>query len=765
MNSLELWTDYKNTMQFLNRLHEKSKKSKHDIEIPCKPAFKIVEDEMVVGILTETDQFIQLSEPIAPMNIDPLLDLPSITDQDYIVNAKAKQKMQVDVYTATNESVDVEREDYIRRIKLETNFYNVFRNSIRLLLNHSENHTIREEIESVINNYTTLYTHKLEKVTELLYKLVKKRIQFIGDDQFYKLIKEVSTCIVKDTDTCSSEPSSANICVSKNNKCNMILPVHNLITGKKNESIYYGKIADELIRYNRIKNFMFEPQTYLSFGNIGYNLRDNEIILIQSLLNNEYFDRLVPAVNNKYIKHNNHDQSQPIITQHYDNTITNLNYNEEQLECVMVDNQTIKTSMWKSMFPSNYVEVEYGKTIYCTYAVMIDLIEKHTGEKYTMNDIKNQLHDEYKQYLLQYKQQLTSILILEGKKTLGDQVLSNTLSFSNMIYSDTYYLTTFDYWLLLTKHRIPTIFISQKPLAIVKPLKKEDYHFVAFVDATRNSFTYIIVPSLRPENIPGFKVVKTPEGETPISLDVLHGEKSDSIHEAIRNPVSIQSYLETFEILKTKKIVKRVVIKQIEDSQEPGKPDEPQEEPRKPDEPQEEPGKPDEPQEEPRKQEEPQEEPSKPEEPQDEPRKQEEPQEEPEKQEEPQEEPSKPEEPQEEPSKPEEPQDEPRKQEEPQEEPEKQKRCPIGYLRNKKTKLCEPKNKGRQPEEPKPGKPDEPQEEPEKPEEPKEELAKSVYTDSFEYDVGKRCPNGYVRNKKTKKCEPKTRNAKTRRSK
>ena len=38
--------------------------------IPCSPAFKIIEDELIVGILTETGQFIQLSEPISENEIN-----------------------------------------------------------------------------------------------------------------------------------------------------------------------------------------------------------------------------------------------------------------------------------------------------------------------------------------------------------------------------------------------------------------------------------------------------------------------------------------------------------------------------------------------------------------------------------------------------------------------------------------------------------------------------------------------------------------------
>ena len=60
------------------------------------------------------------------------------------------------------------------------------------------------------------------------------------------------------------------------------------------------------------------------------------------------------------------------------------------------------------------------------------------------------------------KNKIVDILIIEGKKTLGDQVLIDTLSFSNFIYTDNYFLTTLDLWLLVNKYKIPSIFVSQK---------------------------------------------------------------------------------------------------------------------------------------------------------------------------------------------------------------------------------------------------------------------------------------------------------------
>ena len=76
-------------------------------------------------------------------------------------------------------------------------------------------------------------------------------------------------------------------------------------------------MADELIRYNRIKSFIFQPKAFLSFATIKYNLQEDEVILLQSLLTHEYFDDLIPVIVNKYIKYNTWDNVQPLQSQSY----------------------------------------------------------------------------------------------------------------------------------------------------------------------------------------------------------------------------------------------------------------------------------------------------------------------------------------------------------------------------------------------------------------------------------------------------------------
>ncbi len=547
MNDLELWNTYNETVEFLTNLHKKTSKRRESADIPCKPAFKIIEDELIVGILTETNQFIQVSEPIDNNDIRKKNDLPAIKDTNYIVNPKDKVIKTVDSVIMTEKEVDKEREDYIKKIKLETSFYNVFRNTIRILINNYENIKIREKIENDMSNQYMIYSDKLDNIDKLLRELVKEQIQFIGDNNYYKLINEVSTCLVKDKDKCKDSP---NLCVvTENGKCNIILPERNLITNKLNEPIYFGRMSDELIRYNRIKSFMMQPQTYLAFGNIGYNLRDNEMILIQSMLTQEYFENLVPTITNKYLKYNSYDETQPIITQTYENRIASSDYaigRKTESFCSTTENDHITSSLWKKCFPKNYKEIEYGRFHFCTFQFIIDLIDKKTGDRYEINEIKNQLYDEYKKYIPENNDKIIDILITEGKKTLGDQVRGDIISFASFIHTDNYFLTTFDLWLLINRHKIPTIFICQKCIL------ETDYEMQEFVGygEKEDKFAFILIPASRPEIIPNFKWIKSDKDAFFISLNELEKSCVDKLERAIEKKVSIDDYLSNFKITK-----------------------------------------------------------------------------------------------------------------------------------------------------------------------------------------------------------------------
>lgn len=576
MTDLDLWNTYDNTIEFLQDLEKRSKKKiigedkKELSKIPCAPAFKIIEDELIVGVLTETNQFIQLSEPIPEDQINPKNNIPSFKNSNYIINKDARPMVQSDVLISTSNKVDEERVNYVKKIKAETNFYNVFRNTIRILLNDYKNSELKVSIENELSNEYRTYSQKLKNITKIFLEDFKELIDdtflFDGNDNYYKLIDEVSTCIVKDENSCRKDSS---LCaVTENGKCRLILPEKSLIALDKstkeyklNKPIYFQKMADELIRYNRIKSFMFQPQTYLSFGNVGYNLRDNEIIMLQSLLTQEYFENIVPVIINKYVKYNSYDEAEPIISQPYDNVVPSLDAaigRKNTNEC-KITKKKIGSGKWNKCFPENFKEIQYGtkdnKSNYCTFMFIIELIERKLAKKMSVNDIKKILHEEYVNYLDEFDNQIIDILIIEGKKKLGDQVKSGILEFVDFITTDNYFLTTFDLLLLIQKLKIPTIFISTTKLL---ETNNKSHYFIGY-GKENDDFAFVVVPGISAENVPVFKLIETNTNEVFISLDkLIDCEYKTEIIESLKTETIIVSeFLREFN---PKKLGKKKLI-------------------------------------------------------------------------------------------------------------------------------------------------------------------------------------------------------------
>ena len=325
-----IWNSYEMTKTFLEELNRETNGS-----ILSLPKLKVIEEELIVGIITETNQFVAVIPE--PNIIEDNLEI--LDNSDFIV---------ADKVSLLSQEKDEERISLIKNIKLEKNFYDSFRNTIRILLGNPENSKIRQELQNIIEDKYLLYFKKLELIQEVLKSLTVDSIKFIlYNESLINQIDEISSCIVKDEEQCKKN----NYCMlSEGNKCSLLIPKNNLLTGFDNEIQYFGKISDELIRYYRIKKFIFEPQTFLTFSSTKYNLKDNELLIIQSLLNQDYFTDLVPLNNSKFSDTTSYDTINPNVSTKY---IPVVNLTEEELVDELPKEPIIKSVKSFKITPSS----------------------------------------------------------------------------------------------------------------------------------------------------------------------------------------------------------------------------------------------------------------------------------------------------------------------------------------------------------------------------------------------------------------------------
>ena len=57
-----------------------------------------------------------------------------------------------------------------------------------------------------------------------------------------------------------------------------------------NEKIYYKKLADEILRYNKIREYVLKNDTFMNYESVDYKINDNEIVILSTMLYQMYND-------------------------------------------------------------------------------------------------------------------------------------------------------------------------------------------------------------------------------------------------------------------------------------------------------------------------------------------------------------------------------------------------------------------------------------------------------------------------------------------
>lgn len=304
MDDPTIWQSHDKTIAFLKTLYKKSGK-----RILCNPLFRILEDEKVVGFLSMTNQFIQIMPYID--NREFTDDLKTINESNYIL---ADRDLMVPPKTETVLMIEkplTEKEKMVRNIRLETQFYSGFRNTIRILLNLYKSRNLKEKIRELFFIENMSYLKKIKKIEQLLRELCKVEG---GVFEFQEYSDEVLSKI-QEVFTCQTDCDKKTYCLTANtpDSCKMILPKLNLVNDDDNEKIYFARMADELLRFKRIQLFMMYSDSYLYFSSSEYKIYSNEFVIAKSGLSDDYFSGLIPYPLEQYTKISTYETANPSV--------------------------------------------------------------------------------------------------------------------------------------------------------------------------------------------------------------------------------------------------------------------------------------------------------------------------------------------------------------------------------------------------------------------------------------------------------------------
>jgi hypothetical protein len=147
---------------------------------------------------------------------------------------------------------------------------------------------------------------------KLLQMLGRRSIQFVemSPSVLKNIYEEKSTlsCITKRGASCKKYAYCFSLDTAE--ECGLYIPKRNLVDGSDNESNYYIRLADEMLRYRRIRAFMLYPNKYLTFDSISYNLKENEMLLLDADLASYISENKRAIASNDYIEYKSYYTSE-----------------------------------------------------------------------------------------------------------------------------------------------------------------------------------------------------------------------------------------------------------------------------------------------------------------------------------------------------------------------------------------------------------------------------------------------------------------------
>ena len=453
MDDPALWSDYKTTLEELMALKETN------ANILCEPVVKMTENGLIVGFLTETNQFIKINHPHKEEEDD---DDDGLKTHSLINQKQNPHRIEMTIDNSTSE--DPERIRVVRNITLESNFFALYRVTIKSLLEDREH---RESVISTIENANSSYKEKLENVKQIIDTITKEAVSYYVNKMPESLLNKLLDISNYDKNKTSGFYIDGRLGI----------PKKNLISEKDNSLIYPYRVADEIVRFGRIQNFILNNQ-FLNTGNTDFKINRDEFIISESALGSkDYFDDMINKNTNEYRPFNTTNGIP------YDMAKTKLYLplmveKEKEKEVVVekVAENCLPTiekyylssngkNYWAGkVFPEKQLtdKLVFKANETCSFGPLIHIMKRFENKEYTIKELKEMVWNAYSDYLT-YKKQIILLLKNQGKT----KVLKNyNNDLEGLIKSEDYFLTSLDVWVFAQKYRVPIILFSSTNMLI-----------------------------------------------------------------------------------------------------------------------------------------------------------------------------------------------------------------------------------------------------------------------------------------------------------
>jgi hypothetical protein len=510
------WLDYSNTFEMLHAISSKTNQ-----QVLCKPIVKLEEDGLIVGFITETNQFIEISEPQQNLSEDGLQTIQSRGYSNYYDAEKT--------ITTSNDSDNV-RNQTVQNIKLETKFYLQFRHALKDEIMNLMNKEESLQLQKLATTQSFVYEMKLEKVRDLLKTLLENSVRFVEFEN------NTLDFLYKKN---NMDPHNEHgLCLHAENQ--LCIPQYNLITNEDNEYIYYYRLADEIVRNSRIRSYLFNPY-YMKLTNVDYSVNNNEMLLLNSNLTDEFFKNINTESNNNYIENIPYEIAVPNKKQKKNNVITLtqqitketfLNYTNLESECIQEQDKNT---------------ISLKNSPLCSHFVLLYILKQTKNIEEDISSIKKTLLVAYNKLIQDniFYGPVYTILSKQLKKEYIAKINKKQLSFESMIMNENYMITHLDIWVFCDYMNLPVVLHSKEPF---KQMQLDDKYIICGGDYKKDNYIFIHTIPIKTTTkyFPGYTIDTTIQ---PLQQNKTIFKQSDNI-----NYTPILNYLSKYKVaLKIKK--------------------------------------------------------------------------------------------------------------------------------------------------------------------------------------------------------------------